>query len=79
MRSFLVFWPLVGRIRLALRSATARGVVASAIFSIKIRRDYAMPNYKVKLKCKRKIAEGTMAFHFEKPAGFFCRQSRTIR
>lgn len=29
-----------------------------------------MPSYKVKLKCKRKIAEGTMAFHFEKPAGF---------
>jgi len=29
-----------------------------------------MPNYKVKLKCKRVIAEGTMAFHFEKPAGF---------
>ena len=29
-----------------------------------------MPNYKVKLKYKREIAEGTMAFHFEKPAGF---------
>ena len=29
-----------------------------------------MPSYKVKLKCKREIAEGTMAFHFEKPAGF---------
>ncbi len=29
-----------------------------------------MPIYKVKLKCKREIAEGTMAFHFEKPAGF---------
>ena len=34
------------------------------------RGNYAMPNYKVKLKCKREIAEGTMAFHFEKPAGF---------
>jgi ferredoxin-NADP reductase len=29
-----------------------------------------MPSYKVKLKCKREIAEGTMAFHFEKPEGF---------
>jgi len=29
-----------------------------------------MPNYKVKLKYKREIAEGTMAFHFEKPEGF---------
>ncbi len=29
-----------------------------------------MPNYKVKLKCHREIADGTMAFHFEKPAGF---------
>lgn len=28
-----------------------------------------MPSYKVKLKCKREIAEGTMAFHFEKPEG----------
>lgn len=30
----------------------------------------AMPNYKVKLKNKTEIAEGTMAFHFEKPDGF---------
>ncbi|MGJ0514339.1 MAG: ferredoxin--NADP reductase [Methylomicrobium sp.] len=29
-----------------------------------------MPSYKVKLKCKREIAVGTMAFHFEKPEGF---------
>ncbi|OGT11799.1 MAG: oxidoreductase [Gallionellales bacterium RIFCSPHIGHO2_02_FULL_57_16] len=29
-----------------------------------------MPIYKVKLKYKREIADGTMAFHFEKPAGF---------
>jgi len=29
-----------------------------------------MLSYKVKLKCKREIAEGTMAFHFEKPEGF---------
>ncbi|EIC30455.1 MULTISPECIES: FAD-dependent oxidoreductase [Methylomicrobium] len=29
-----------------------------------------MPSYKVKLKCKREIAEETMAFHFEKPEGF---------
>lgn len=29
-----------------------------------------MPSYKVKLKSKREIAEGTMAFHFEKPDGF---------
>lgn len=28
-----------------------------------------MPIYKVKLKFKREIADGTMAFHFEKPAG----------
>lgn len=30
-----------------------------------------MPIYKVKLKCKQEIAAGTMAFHFEKPAGVF--------
>ena len=30
-----------------------------------------MPIYQVKLKCKQEIAAGTMAFHFEKPAGFF--------
>ena len=29
-----------------------------------------MPIYKVKLKYKREIAAGTMAFHFEKPEGF---------
>lgn len=29
-----------------------------------------MPNYKVKLKKKADVAEGTMAFYFEKPAGF---------
>ena len=29
-----------------------------------------MPIYKVKLKSKREIADGTMAFHLEKPAGF---------
>lgn len=29
-----------------------------------------MPSYKVKLKSKREIAEGTMAFHFDKPDGF---------
>ncbi len=29
-----------------------------------------MPNYKVKLKYKREIADGTMTFHFEKPEGF---------
>lgn len=29
-----------------------------------------MPIYKVKLKFNREIADGTMAFHFEKPAGF---------
>lgn len=29
-----------------------------------------MPNYTVKLICKREIAEGTMAFYFEKPDGF---------
>lgn len=29
-----------------------------------------MPSYKVKLKCKREIADGTMVFHFEKPEGF---------
>ena len=29
-----------------------------------------MAIYKVKLKCKLEIADGTMAFHFEKPAGF---------
>lgn len=29
-----------------------------------------MPNYRVKLKYKREIAERTMAFHFEKPAGY---------
>ncbi|MCC6542982.1 MAG: FAD-dependent oxidoreductase [Nitrospirae bacterium] len=29
-----------------------------------------MPIYKVKLKYKREIADGTMAFHFEKPEGF---------
>jgi len=28
-----------------------------------------MSKYTVKLKCNREIAEGTMAFHFEKPAG----------
>jgi ferredoxin-NADP reductase len=29
-----------------------------------------MANYKVKLKSRSEIAAGTMAFHFEKPAGF---------
>ena len=29
-----------------------------------------MPIYKTKLKSKREIAAGTMAFHLEKPAGF---------
>ncbi len=29
-----------------------------------------MPIYKVKLKYKREIADGTIAFHFEKPQGF---------
>ncbi|MDE2259854.1 MAG: FAD-dependent oxidoreductase [Betaproteobacteria bacterium] len=29
-----------------------------------------MPIHKVKLKRKREIADGTMAFHFEKPGGF---------
>jgi ferredoxin-NADP reductase len=29
-----------------------------------------MPIYKVKLKSRQEIAAGTMAFHFEKPAGF---------
>ena len=29
-----------------------------------------MPIYKVRLKCKREIAAGTMAFYFEKPQGF---------
>jgi ferredoxin-NADP reductase len=29
-----------------------------------------VPNYKVKLKKKEEVAEGTMAFRFEKPAGF---------
>jgi ferredoxin-NADP reductase len=29
-----------------------------------------MPNYKVRLKRKEDVAEGTMAFHFEKPPGF---------
>ncbi len=29
-----------------------------------------MAIYKVKLKSKREIAEGTMAFYFEKPEGF---------
>lgn len=29
-----------------------------------------MPIYKVKLKSKQEIADGTMAFHFEKPDGF---------
>lgn len=29
-----------------------------------------MAIYKVKLKCKLEIADGTMAFHFEKPEGF---------
>jgi ferredoxin-NADP reductase len=27
-------------------------------------------NYNVRLKKKEEVAEGTMAFHFEKPAGF---------
>ncbi len=29
-----------------------------------------MPNFKIKLNYKRKIADGTMAFYFEKPMGF---------
>lgn len=29
-----------------------------------------MANYKIKLKSRKEIAKGTMAFHFEKPAGF---------
>lgn len=29
-----------------------------------------MPNHQVRLKKKEDVAEGTMAFHFEKPAGF---------
>src|SRR5262249_57000344 len=29
-----------------------------------------MADYRVKLKSRREIAEGTMAFHFEKPRGF---------
>jgi len=29
-----------------------------------------MPTYKVELKRREEVAEGTMAFYFEKPAGF---------
>jgi ferredoxin-NADP reductase len=29
-----------------------------------------MPTYKVQLKRREEVAEGTMAFYFEKPAGF---------
>ena len=29
-----------------------------------------MPIYKTKLQRKEEVADGTMAFHFEKPAGF---------
>ena len=29
-----------------------------------------MPTYKIKLKSRREVAAETMAFHFEKPAGF---------
>jgi ferredoxin-NADP reductase len=31
---------------------------------------HSLANYKIKLKSRHEIAAGTMAFHFEKPAGF---------
>lgn len=36
-----------------------------------------MPVYKVKLKQRREIAAGTMAFHFEKPQGFLFKAGQT--
>lgn len=48
----------------------AHGFGECAISSTKIEEDCVMPNYKIKLKYKREIAAGTMAFYFEKPKGF---------
>jgi len=38
-----------------------------------------MPDDKVKLKNSEEVAEGTMAFHFEKPAGFEYKAGQFIR
>ena len=37
-----------------------------------------MPVYQSKLKSREQIAEGTMAFHFEKPAGFDFQGGQTV-
>lgn len=37
-----------------------------------------MPNYQVKLSGREQLAEGTMAFRFEKPAGFSFKSGQTV-
>jgi ferredoxin-NADP reductase len=37
-----------------------------------------MPVYQSKLKSREQVAEGTMAFHFEKPAGFAFQGGQTV-
>jgi len=37
-----------------------------------------MPNYKIKLKKSEKVAQGTMAFHFTRPAGFEYKAGQTM-
>ncbi len=37
-----------------------------------------MPIYKVKLKAREEIADGTMAFHFEKPEGLSSRRDNSV-
>jgi ferredoxin-NADP reductase len=38
-----------------------------------------MADYRVKLKSREEVADGTMAFHFEKPSGFQYRAGQFIR
>ena len=38
-----------------------------------------MAKYEIKLKNRREVAEGTMAFHFEKPAGFQFKAGQFVR
>lgn len=38
-----------------------------------------MPTYEVRLKAHREVAEGTMAFHFEKPPGFQFKAGQFVR
>ena len=37
-----------------------------------------MTSYKVRLQAREDVAEGTMAFHFEKPSGFSFKPGQAI-